>query len=66
MSNAYDYEKVEDSFRVTHVATDSRVATCFSEENALFVTKALNAYQEDYMDFLRNLMSRQRIVGCQQ
>lgn len=43
----YDYQRLKDEegrdeFRVTHVATDSRVATCYLESNAQFIVDALN------------------------
>ena len=33
-------------YRITHINTDSRIATCFLEENAKFVCDALNAYDK--------------------
>ena len=39
---AYEVEKTGDNYRVTHIPTDSRVATCYLEENAQHVCSALN------------------------
>jgi len=33
-----------DGYRVTEIATDSRIATCYARENAELVVAALNAY----------------------
>ena len=42
---AYKGERMErGDFRITHVRTDSRVATCFDRRNAELVVKALNAW----------------------
>lgn len=39
-----DKESGEISYRITHVATDSRVATCYLAQNALLVCEALNRF----------------------
>lgn len=56
----YDYETVPDlsvrsgptpgvHYRVRHIATDSRVATCILEVNARLVVAALNSANPDYL-----------------
>jgi hypothetical protein len=38
----YEIQSLADNFRITHIATDSRVATCYARENAERVCNALN------------------------
>ena len=35
------------SFRITETSTDSRVATCYTLDNAKFVCRALNLYGQE-------------------
>jgi hypothetical protein len=38
------------NYRVTHVATDSRIATCYVAEHAELICDALNAYNGTSFD----------------
>lgn len=50
MTNTFKYEKIQEvnggfHYRIAIIASDDRVATCYSEENAIFVTNLLNQTQ---------------------
>ena len=38
----YEIQKVNDNYRITHIKTDSRIATCYLKYNADLVCDALN------------------------